>query len=148
MIESRKRMIVPGDSFIRKLLNDTIEPSRDILTNTKVKQLFDSRLNHEKNTRVGAHHFQKITTLFFNQLVDDLLSYKNNQAAEDQDEISDKDMILLMQRQRLISDKSSLEALAHKFLPREYSDLVCQSALAYNQLYPSSDQELSGDDED
>ncbi|KAI9468982.1 MAG: hypothetical protein EXX96DRAFT_590006 [Benjaminiella poitrasii] len=146
--EPRKKTVVPGDSFIRKKLNGTIESSRDIIPNIKVKHIFDSRLNHEKNTRVGAHHFQKITTLFFDQLVDDLLSYKNNQSEEDQDEITDKDLILLMQRQRFITDKLSLDALAHKFLPREYSELVCQSALAYNELYPTSDQEFSDIEED
>lgn len=50
-----------------------------------------------------------------------------------------------MLRQRLISDKSSLEAMAQKYLPREYVDIVCQAALAYNELYPGFDQKYKDD---
>jgi hypothetical protein len=38
-----------------------------------------------------------------------------------------------------------LEALAQKHLPREYVDLVCQSALAYNELHPGFNQKYKDD---
>lgn len=40
---------------------------------------------------------------------------------------------------------SSLAALAQKYLPREYNDLVCQAATAYNQLYPGFNQKYKDD---
>lgn len=78
-------------------------------------------------------------------MLDDLKSYKENQPEDLQDEITPEDMILLMKRQKIITDKQSLEAVAHKYLPKEYSDLVSQSALAYNRLYPAAMRGISDD---
>lgn len=81
--------------------------------------------------------YAQLRSLFFEQMLDDLKSYKESQPEDLQDEITPEDMILLMRRQKIITDKQSLEAVAHKYLPKEYSDLVSQSALAYNRLYPA-----------
>lgn len=51
----------------------------------------------------------------------------------------------------MIKDSSSLESLVHKHFPREYWDFVSKSALAYNEIYPHSDQEvqdITDDDDD
>jgi hypothetical protein len=50
--------------------------------------------------------------------------------------------MLTSHRQRLIKDNTCLESLIHKYFPSDYSDYLCQSALADNILYPQPDQEL------
>lgn len=40
-------------------------------------------------------------------------------------------------RQGLLTEQTSLEALAHEYLPREMWDSICVSALAHNELYPA-----------
>ncbi|CEP07104.1 hypothetical protein [Parasitella parasitica] len=73
-------------------------------------------------------------------MTDDLKAYKANQPPYLQEEITEDDMILLMKRQRIITDKQSIEATIHKYLPKEYADLACQSALANNRLYPTNEE--------
>lgn len=88
---------------------------------------------------MNGKHYSEITDLFFEQMVDDLKNYKANQPSYLQNVISREDVLLLMKRQKVVTEKQSIEALAYKYLPKEYSDLICESALAFNQLYPPAD---------
>lgn len=74
-----------------------------------------------------------IADVFCDQLADDLLAYKENDE-EKSDEITMDDMMLLMKRQRLLNDKTTLQSLIYKHLPREYWDDLIVSALADNVL--------------
>lgn len=104
----------------------------------QVKTLFDAFLSFDKYVSIPVGRYAQMRSLFFAQMMDDLKRYKENQPENLQNEITPEDMILLMKRQKIITDKQSLEAVAHKYLPKEYSDLVSQSALAYNRLYPAA----------
>lgn len=89
--------------------------------------------------------------MYFDQLVRDIKAYKEHRS--DDTTITNEDVLLLMKRyknrnrmtsleltvrkrQRLLNDKTTIESLAHKYLSREYSDLLCTSALKDNERYP------------
>ncbi|KAL9547296.1 hypothetical protein MBANPS3_006226 [Mucor bainieri] len=125
--------------------NSLSAPMLNAIPMAQVKSLFSSYLGFNKQVSVQVSRYAQLRDLFFEQMVDDLKSYKESQPEDLQDEITPEDMILLMKRQKIITDKQSLEAVAHKYLPKEYSDIVSQSALAYNRLYPAA---MRGDTDD
>ncbi|KAI8644432.1 hypothetical protein BD408DRAFT_413429 [Parasitella parasitica] len=139
-VKPREKVVVQGDSFISKILDAPLQHSRDIIGNAQVKSIFDRYLGLDKKDFTAARYFQEISDLFFEQMVDDLKSYKANQPPYLRDEITEDDIILLMKRQKIITDKQSIEATIHKYLPKEYADLACQSALANNHLYPTNEE--------
>lgn len=111
----------------------------DIIPDLKVKNLFTSFLGFDKRITMASKHYSKITDLFFEQMADDLNNYKANQPERLQDEITEDDILLLMKRQRIVTEKQSIESVIHKYLPKEYYDITCQSAIAYNRLYPTEE---------
>ncbi|KAK4519274.1 uncharacterized protein ATC70_009506 [Mucor velutinosus] len=136
-VEPRNKVVVQGDSFISKLMDKLPTSGLNVIPTAQVKSLFDGYLGLSKLISMPVGHYAQLRSLFFEQMLDDLKSYKESQPEDLQDEITPEDMILLMKRQKIITDRQSLEAVAHKYLPKEYSDFVSQSALAYNRLYPA-----------
>ncbi|KAI8377596.1 uncharacterized protein BYT42DRAFT_546264 [Radiomyces spectabilis] len=134
--------IKPGDTFVRRRRKensereDTNSAARSgpgiglplALRNGLFATYTDGLLDAS-----GKAKLSEVTELFFEQLADDLNTYSNHAG---RDEILFEDMILLMQRQKFITDKVSLESLAHENLPRELWDKLCVSAVANNNLYP------------
>ncbi|KAG1130082.1 hypothetical protein G6F42_004490 [Rhizopus arrhizus] len=98
-----------------------------------VKQLFTNKIAMNKRVPCNVSTFAMIADVFCDQLADDLLAYKENDE-EKSDEITVDDMMLLMKRQRLLNDKTTLQSLIYKYLPREYWDDLIVSALADNVL--------------
>ncbi|GAN07354.1 hypothetical protein MAM1_0158c06851 [Mucor ambiguus] len=137
-VEPRNKVVVQGDSFISKLMDKPPTSGLNAISTAQVKSLFDGYLGFNKLISMPVGRYAQLRSLFFKQMLDDLKSYKENQPDDLQDEITPEDMILLMKRQKNITDRQSLEAVAHKYLPKEYSDLISQSALAYNRLYPAA----------
>lgn len=98
---------------------------------------------------------EEASNLFLEQLADDLSTYADHAR---RGMITPDDVTLLMKRfvleksiiqyalkelnfisihrQGLLTEQTSLEALAHERLPRELWDSICVSALAHNALYP------------
>ncbi|KAI8979441.1 hypothetical protein BDF20DRAFT_913020 [Mycotypha africana] len=128
--------VIPGDTIVRRLMRERASESKDLIPIAKTKKLFESYIGMDKHVGGPAAHYSRITSLYFDTICHTLKRYKENQD-EDQDTVTEKDVIFLMQQQGLINEKTSFESLIHK-LPREYSELVSQSALAYNELYPPS----------
>ncbi|CAG8552300.1 15577_t:CDS:2 [Acaulospora morrowiae] len=97
-----------------------------------VKKIFS---NFSMN-KVSSDAMQTIfegTHLFLEQVADDLATYATHGKRE---VIKEKDVILLMKRQKLITNKVSFESLAERYLPRELSEEICQVAKAGNSLFP------------
>ncbi|KAI8993583.1 hypothetical protein BDB01DRAFT_334017 [Pilobolus umbonatus] len=137
--ERQTKRIIKGKSFIRdrirQMRHETVDKDDAVYVRQSVRKAFSAKLDFKKSLSCHPDEFGKIASLFYDQLTDDLMTYKKH-SDEHQDEITEEDILLLMQRQRLIHSKSSLESLAHECLPREYWDLLCVSALAENILYP------------
>ncbi|RCH85867.1 hypothetical protein CU097_008919 [Rhizopus azygosporus] len=129
--------INPEHSFARRKIFDTasinIPAKDDAIRRQHVKKIFTNKIANNKRVPCNVSTFAMITDLFCDQLVDDLQAYKQN-SPENPDEVTAEDMILLMRRQRMLSDKASLESLIYKHLPREYWDDLIVSALADNVL--------------
>ncbi|CAG8630363.1 9009_t:CDS:2, partial [Acaulospora morrowiae] len=97
-----------------------------------VKKIFS---NFSMN-KVSSDAMQSIfegTHLFLEQVAEDLATYATHGKRE---VIKEKDVILLMKRQKLITNKVSFESLAERYLPRELSEEICQVAKAGNSLFP------------
>ncbi|KAI7895477.1 uncharacterized protein EV154DRAFT_495069 [Mucor mucedo] len=141
-----------GQSWSDNELNDTTyEPQTGILPGTfemnqprphitlhkaitgkETKRLFEQRMPHNMKSFVSANELVKIKNMYFDQLVSDLQQSKENSTS-----LTTNDVLLLMKRQQILNDRTSISLLARKHLPREYSDRLCQAAIKYNDVYPS-----------
>ncbi|KAG1053185.1 hypothetical protein G6F43_004723 [Rhizopus delemar] len=123
------------DNFARKRIYEKTGQVelRQSMNVHHVKQLFTNKIAMNKRVPCNVSTFAMIADVFCDQLADDLLAYKENDE-EKSDEITMDDMMLLMKRQRLLNDKTTLQSLIYKHLPREYWDDLIVSALADNVL--------------
>ncbi|RHZ89366.1 hypothetical protein Glove_16g193 [Diversispora epigaea] len=102
------------------------------LPDNLIKNIFGN-FTKSKITSEAMQTVLEGTQILFEQIADDLATYATNGKRE---MIKEKDIILLMKRQGLITDKVTFESLAERYLPRELSDEVCQVAKAGNTLFP------------
>ncbi|KAI9030873.1 hypothetical protein CLU79DRAFT_359523 [Phycomyces nitens] len=94
-----------------------------------------SRFTNKKIESSATQKIIEASELFFEQMADDLKAYTKHAGRK---KVTCQDLKLLMKRQYQLTDKRTLETLAHEYLPRELWDLVCVSAIADNELYPPS----------
>ncbi|CAO3594700.1 unnamed protein product [Absidia cylindrospora] len=114
--------------------SDGLTEKKKYFTNTMINSLFQSGVSSATTLKGSTHpSLQKATNLFFDQICGDLEAYALHSGTTD---INKKEVELLMTRQRVLDEDTSLEALAHEHLPRELWDQLCVSALADNYLYP------------
>ncbi|ORY95255.1 hypothetical protein BCR43DRAFT_296462 [Syncephalastrum racemosum] len=97
-----------------------------------------SKFTDKTITTQGNERINQVTSMFFEQVMGDLNAYAEHAG---RDVVISGDVELLMHRQGQLSDTSSVEALAHDFLPRELYDRICVSALANNELYPDKEDD-------
>ncbi|KAG2181266.1 hypothetical protein INT43_008849 [Umbelopsis isabellina] len=97
-----------------------------------IRDLFQS-FSKSKVSREALDSVIEASHQFFAQATEDLSVYANHAGRT---MIQENDVQCLMRRQRILSEKVTLEALAHKLLPRELWDEICVSALANNELHP------------
>ncbi|KAI8891416.1 hypothetical protein K501DRAFT_265275 [Backusella circina FSU 941] len=125
----RKR-VTPGDSFISKVSEDDIK--KNGFHNPQVtKQIISDMLDGHLKLDLKLDYLKRISQLYLTQLFDDLRAYNPH------GEITEHDMVLLMQRQKLITDMPSFRKLVTDHMPRETWDKFFTSAGAYNTLLPS-----------
>ncbi|OBZ86159.1 hypothetical protein A0J61_05790 [Choanephora cucurbitarum] len=138
--------ISPTDCLTRRLLGDPFEnqgsyEESDInyFTKSEVEMMFRNRLDPSKKLRnfTNTRLFSKITDLFFEHIKTDLLAYKQNQPASYQHIITENDVILLMKRQRFLTDTSNIQSLASRYLSKTYCDRMLESVAANNRIRPA-----------
>ncbi|XP_071973731.1 centromere protein T isoform X2 [Engystomops pustulosus] len=103
-----------------------------VFTSSQVKQIF----NHHAKVRVAKEALadvEKCLDRYVDQLAEDLSSYT---AHAKRKTITRADMELLMRRQRLVTDTTSLNVLIEKHLPLEYRKLLIPCARSGNQVVP------------
>ncbi|RCH79161.1 hypothetical protein CU098_003155 [Rhizopus stolonifer] len=141
------RRILSNNNFARKRIfearSEKIKAKDDVFNRHHVKQIFTNKIAMSKNVPCHVGTFSMVADIFCDQLADDILAYKKNgeeneeneeNEEENSDEITLEDIVLLMKRQRVLNDKTSLQSLIYKHLPREYWDDLITSALADNVL--------------
>ncbi|KAI9272561.1 hypothetical protein BY458DRAFT_489538 [Sporodiniella umbellata] len=150
---------IPSENnFARKRIfqatGEKILSKDDAFDRHHVKQVFTNKIAMSKRVSCNMGTFAMVADVFCDQLVNDLLAYKakkgkdqegNSQNESDDgggesgdddndDEVNMEDIMLLMRRQRVLSEQNSLESLIYKHLPRELWDDLAISALADNLL--------------
>ncbi|ORZ22610.1 hypothetical protein BCR42DRAFT_171733 [Absidia repens] len=114
--------------------SDNLPEIRKYFGNPMLRSLFQSGVSNGTTLPTAVNPaLEQATSLFFDQLCDDLEAYALHNGTTD---INKKEVELLMTRQRVLDENTSLEVLAHEHLPRELWDQLCVSALADNYLYP------------
>ncbi|XP_073515494.1 centromere protein T [Phyllobates terribilis] len=102
------------------------------LKSSQVKQIF----NHHAQGRVSKEAFtdvEKCIDVYMNQLASDLSAYTSHAKRT---RISRADVELLMKRQRLVTDTTSLNVLIEKHLPLDCRRLLIPCAMSGNQVLP------------
>ncbi|KAI9351710.1 hypothetical protein BD770DRAFT_412892 [Pilaira anomala] len=98
-------------------------------------KLFKNKMAVDVKVTVADKTIRQASDKFFSQLIRQMKAYKNK-STTDQSSFTDHDMISFMKRQRIISEKTTVEQLACKYLSRELYDEICVSAQDQNILYP------------
>ncbi|GBC05914.1 hypothetical protein RclHR1_00650033 [Rhizophagus clarus] len=102
------------------------------LPNSLIKSLF-SKFSSIKVSKEAMQLVFDGTQEYLEQISNDLNAYASHARRE---VIQEKDVLLLMRRQGLITEKSTFESLVEQYLPRELSDEICPYARAGNIVYP------------
>lgn len=105
---------------------------RSGFTSSQVKQIF----SHHAQVRVSKEALadvEKCLDLFLNQLAADLSTYT---AHANRKTITRAEMELLMKRQRLVTDSTSLNVLIEKHLPLDCRTLLIPCAMSGNKVFP------------
>ncbi|KAI8382361.1 hypothetical protein BD560DRAFT_221406 [Blakeslea trispora] len=154
-IENTQR-ILPTQCLTRRLLGDPFENEEPYETSdinyfarNEPQMMFTNRLDPSKKlcNFTGSRLFTKITDVFFEQLKTDLLAYKENQPSSLQHSITENDVILLMKRQRFLTDTSTIQSLASRYLSKSYCDRMLQSVAANNRIRPAGGVKYSQENE-
>ncbi|KAF7721932.1 hypothetical protein EC973_003920 [Apophysomyces ossiformis] len=128
-----------GTAFIRRRMEERLrDPSRVKQPMTVTKAVQKKLFTVFSRTKVDSAALSELwdaSELFFDQLANDL----QVQADYEQEDVITVDGVKkLMEKQNILDNKTTLEGLAHRILPRELWDMMCTSALADNVLYPDS----------
>ncbi|KAI8078533.1 hypothetical protein BDF21DRAFT_399777 [Thamnidium elegans] len=107
----------------------------ELIPSTRPRELFANKLGFNTKLIGSKARLQEISNLFFDQLIKDIKAEKSRTPIN-MDRVTDQDIIQVMKRQQILDDRTTVEQLAHKNLPRELTELLCTSALEQNVLYP------------
>ncbi|CAB4483959.1 hypothetical protein RhiirA5_365966 [Rhizophagus irregularis] len=102
------------------------------LPNSLIKSLF-SKFSSIKVSKEAMQMAFDGTQEYLEQISNDLNTYASHAKRE---VIQEKDVLLLMKRQGLITEKSTFESLVEQYLPRELSNEICPYARSGNIVYP------------
>ncbi|KAI8084535.1 uncharacterized protein BX664DRAFT_337202 [Halteromyces radiatus] len=136
---TNQKRIDPEANFAARMIAERNSTERNsklygIVASNTAKCVFASGLPSGMKMTVDTQKaIEEATDYYFTQLCDDLKAYADHTGTI---KISKREMDLLMTRQRLVTENTSLNELAHRHLPRDFWDEQCVSALAYNYLYP------------
>ncbi|XP_077144380.1 centromere protein T [Ranitomeya variabilis] len=122
----------PVRKKIQRTKSTKPKKSGSVLKSSQVKQIF----NRHAQVRVSKEAFtdvEKCLDLYMDQLASDLGAYT---AHAKRKTITRADMELLMKRQRLVTDTTSLNVLIEKHLPLECRTLLIPCAKGGNQVFP------------
>ncbi|XP_040265055.1 centromere protein T [Bufo bufo] len=103
-----------------------------VFSSSQIKQIF----THHSQVRVSKdalEDVEKCLDLYVNQLAVDLSTYT---AHANRKTVTRADMELLMKRQRLVTDVTSLNVLIEKHLPLECRALLIPCAMSGNKVFP------------
>ncbi|XP_069822052.1 centromere protein T [Dendropsophus ebraccatus] len=104
-----------------------------VLSSSQVKQIF----SHHAKVRVSKEALadvEKCLDLYVNQLAVDLSTYSAHASRKT---ITRADVELLMKRQRLVTDTTSLNVLIEKHLPLECRRLLIPCVVGGNKVFPN-----------
>ncbi|XP_044125556.1 centromere protein T isoform X2 [Bufo gargarizans] len=103
-----------------------------VFSSSQIKQIF----THHSQVRVSKdalEDVEKCLDLYVNQLAVDLSTYT---AHANRKTVTRADLELLMKRQRLVTDVTSLNVLIEKHLPLECRALLIPCAMSGNKVFP------------
>ncbi|XP_069594702.1 centromere protein T [Ranitomeya imitator] len=129
---ARRAKPAPVRKKIQRTKSATPKKSGSALKSSQVKQIF----NRHAQVRVSKEALtdvEKCLDLYMDQVASDLGAYA---AHAKRKTITRADMELLMKRQRLVTDTTSLNVLIEKHLPMECRKLLIPCAKSGNQVFP------------
>ncbi|XP_073437830.1 centromere protein T [Dendrobates tinctorius] len=122
----------PVRKKIQRTKSTKPKKSGSVLNSSQVKRIF----NHHAQVRVSKEALtdvEKCLEVYMNQLASDLSAYTSHAKRKT---ITRADMELLMKRQRLVTDTTSLNVLIEKYLPLDCRTLLIPCAMSGNQVLP------------
>ncbi|XP_056382268.1 centromere protein T isoform X2 [Hyla sarda] len=130
------RFVSTGKPAVSKKIQrtKTTKPKKQqtVLPTSHIKQIF----SHHAQVRVSREAMadvDKCLELYVNQLAVDLSAYT---AHANRKTVTRADMELLMKRQRLVTDTTSLNVLIEKHLPLDCRRLLIPCAMSGNKVFP------------
>ncbi|CAJ0939110.1 unnamed protein product [Ranitomeya imitator] len=135
---ARRAKPAPVRKKIQRTKSATPKKSGSALKSSQVKQIF----NRHAQVRVSKEALtdvEKCLDLYMDQVASDLGAYA---AHAKRKTITRADMELLMKRQRLVTDTTSLNVLIEKHLPMECRKLLIPCAKSGNQIFHSLSRKL------
>ncbi|SAM07368.1 hypothetical protein [Absidia glauca] len=121
-------------NLTRKLMGGKSSVKSKTIQTSTLKSLFLSGLPPGTVLKQNAMSaVEKAAECYLDQMCNDLTAYADHAGDT---VVDNKEVELLMLRQRLLKGDTDLEALAYEHLPREYWDQICVSAMGNNYLYP------------